>query len=265
MNDTTLQRMRRGLALIAVTLMPFQAPALAQAPAQTSDAQITVFAAASLTQAIEEIAQVHNRAHGGDIVVSAGGSGTVARQIAEGAPADVVMLANAEWMDWLVGEGLVGGGDVMPLLSNRLVLIAPVDSPDLPDHSAKALLARLDGGRMAIGQTTGVPAGIYGRAWLVKSGLWDAMQPHLAETENVRAALALVALGEAPLGVVYATDAAADPGVRVIYAVPEDADWQITYPAAAVTANGRAFFDYLSGAEARAIFLRHGFIPLETP
>ncbi|MEB8388707.1 molybdate ABC transporter substrate-binding protein [Rhodobacteraceae bacterium KMM 6894] len=260
-SKTIMQRMRRGLVLTALSLMPFQTPALAQG----SDAQVMVFVAASLTQAIEEVGQAYTQAHGGDVVVSAGGSGTVARQIAQGAPADVVMLANSDWMNWLTSEGIVDGAGVAPLLSNRLVLIAPADAPDLPDLSVEALLARLDGGRLAMGQTTSVPAGIYARAWLMKSGLWDGVQPALAETENVRAALALVALGEAPLGVVYATDAAAEAAVRVLYAVPEDPEWQITYPAAALTPKGQAFFDYLSSAEARTIFTRHGFIPLVTP
>ncbi|MCZ4353005.1 molybdate ABC transporter substrate-binding protein [Roseovarius aestuarii] len=225
---------------------------------QAENDSIVVFVAASLTQAIEDVAQ----AYGGDIAVSAGGSGAVARQIAQGAPADVVMLANADWMTWLVEQGLVTGQGVTPLLSNRLVLVAPADAADLPALSAEALLTRLNGGRLAIGQTTGVPAGIYGRAWLEKAELWADMLPHLAETENVRAALALVARGETPLGVVYATDAAAEPNVRVLYEVPEDADWQITYPAAALTPNGQTFFDFLGGTEAREIFVRHGFIPL---
>jgi molybdate transport system substrate-binding protein len=249
--------MRRVLAAVALLVMPLQALA--------SDGPTVVFVAASLTQAIEEVAEAHMHAHGGDIVVSAGGSGTVARQIAQGAPADAVMLANAEWMEWLVAQGLVAGEGVTPLLSNRLVLIASVDAPDLPGLDAEALLARLDGGRLAIGQTAGVPAGIYGRAWLEQSGLWGAVQPHLAETENVRAALALVARGEAPLGIVYATDAVAEPAVRVLYAVPEDAAWRITYPAAALTPKGQAFLDTLNGPEARAIFLRHGFLPLGAP
>ena len=252
-----MQHMRRGMALIALAVMPFQA--------QANEERTVVFAAASLTQAIEEAAQAHMQDHGGEIVVSAGGSGTLARQIAQGAPADVVMLANAEWMTWLVAQGHVAADDVRPLLSNRLVLISTAGAPDLSDVSAKALLARLDGGRMAIGQTTGVPAGIYGRAWLEKTGLWDAMQPHLAETENVRVALALVARGEAPLGIVYATDAVADSSVRVLYAIPEDPDWPITYPAAALTPNGQVFLDFLASAEARAIFVRHGFIPLGAP
>lgn len=258
-HHTMLQRLRRALALGAVSLLGMQAPVL------SDDAPVTLFVAASLSQAIEEVGQAYTATHGGQIAVSAGGSGTMARQIAEGAPADVVMLANSEWMDWLMIEGLVDGGAIEPLLSNRLVLIAPANAPELTDLSAPALLARLDGGRMAMGQVTSVPAGIYGRAWLMKSGLWDALQPSVAETENVRAALALVALGEAPLGVVYATDAAAEPAVRVLYQVPEDPEWQITYPAAPITPEGQAVFKYLGGAQAREIFRRHGFIPLEIP
>ena len=143
-----------------------------------------------------------------------------------------------------------------------LVSVAPAGTPDLDGADAAALLARLDGGRMAIGQTQSVPAGIYGREWLEKAGLWDALMPHLAETDNVRAALALVARGEAPLGVVYATDAAAEPGVRVVYHVPDDMHDPILYPAAALTGAGAAFMAFLQGAEARAVFAAHGFVPL---
>jgi len=230
--------------------------ALAMMPvAASSEANVTVFAAASLQGVLDALA---GRYPGG-AAVSAGGSGTIARQIANGAPADAVILANADWMDWLESEGMIDPARRIDLLGNRLVLIAPAGTPDLDDTSAAGLLARLDGGRLAMGQTNGVPAGIYGRQWLVNAGLWQALAPHLAETENVRAALALVARSEAPLGVVYATDAAAETGVRVIYEVPEALHDPIVYPAAPLNDRGADFMGFLQSDAAQALFAAHGF------
>lgn len=223
-----------------------------------ADAPLVVFAAASLHDVMQDLAARYP----GDVVVSVGGSGLMARQVVQGAPADAVLLANARWMEWLVDEGAVDPARVVRLLGNALVLIGPKDAPDLGDPSAAALLARLDGGRLAIGQTAGVPAGIYGRQWLEAAGLWDALAPHLAQTDNVRAALALVARGEAPLGIAYATDAAADPGVRVLYAVPDDLHDPIIYPAAALTPRGADFVAFLQGDVARKVFETSGFRPL---
>ncbi len=220
--------------------------------------QTVVFAAASLRDALDDITALYP----GEVAVSLGGSGLLARQIGEGAPADVAFLANTDWMDWLEGQGAVDPARRVSLVGNALVVIAPADSPDLDGTDAEALLARLDGGRMAIGQTESVPAGMYGRAWLEAAGAWDALMPHLAQTDNVRAALALVALGEAPLGVVYATDAAAEPAVRVVHVVPEGMHDAIIYPAAALTEAGVPFMEFLQGPEARAAFETHGFVPL---
>ncbi|MFD0858916.1 molybdate ABC transporter substrate-binding protein [Roseovarius aquimarinus] len=230
--------------------------ALVAAPAPAAP-KVTVFAAASLSDVLEKIAQIYP----GEVVVSASGSGTIARQIAQGAPADAVILANAEWMDWLEAEGHVAAGARVDLLGNRLVLIAPAGTPDLPETSAASLIARLGGGRLAIGQTEGVPAGIYGREWLEAAGLWDALRPHLAQTDNVRAVLALVARGEAPLGIVYATDAVAEPSVRVLHEVGQALHSPIVYPAAALTPAGADFIAFLDQEAARAIFVEAGFLP----
>ena len=238
---------------LAVGLAAGLAAGSVAAPAQAEGP--SVFAAASLREALDDAAGAY-----GGVVVSYGGSGTMARQVAQGAPADAVILAHEDWMDWLVAQGAVSGAHT--LLSNSLVLIGPADAADLPDVSAQALLARLDGGRMAMGQTQSVPAGIYGRAWLEGAGLWEALSPHLAETENVRVALAFVARGEAPLGLVYATDALADPGVRVLYEVPAGGHPPIVYPAAALTEAGRDFLAFLAGSEAQLIFARRGFRPV---
>ncbi|WP_138935098.1 molybdate ABC transporter substrate-binding protein [Roseovarius arcticus] len=232
-------------------------------PARTmADDRTVVFAAASLHGVLAEIASHYT----GDVAVSVGGSGQIARQIAQGAPADVVILASAAWMDWLEEQGSVDHGRRVDLVGNRLVLIGPSGASELPDVTADALLERLDGGRIAMGQTRGVPAGIYGREWLEAAGLWAAMEPHLAETDSVRAALALVARGEAPLGIVYVTDAAAEAGVRILYGVPDALHAPIVYPAAALTEAGKPFVEFLQADAARKIFAAHGFVlPGGTP
>ncbi len=249
--DRLLTRLRR-ISVAGVSAL------MVAAPGAQADNQIVVFAAASLKDAMDDVTALYT----GEVAVSLGSSGLLARQIGEGAPADVAFLANTDWMAWLEEVGAVDPARRVALVGNGLVLIAPTDSPDLEGVDADALLARLDGGRLAIGQTQSVPAGMYGRAWLEESGLWGALMPHLAETDNVRGALALVALGEAPLGVVYATDAVAEPGVRVVYQVPGGLHDPIIYPAVALTEAGVPFMEFLQGAEARGVFAAHGFVPL---
>ncbi len=253
--DTSCDRLlawlrRSGVAAATAMLM--------MASGAQAEDKIVVFAAASLSDAMGDITALYPD----DVAVSLGSSGLLARQIGEGAPADVAFLANTNWMDWLEQQGAVDPARRVALVGNALVLIGPANAPDLDEASAKALLARLDGGRIAIGQTQSVPAGMYGRAWLETSGVWDSVMPHLAETDNVRAALALVARGETPLGVVYATDAAAEPDVRVVYRVPEGMHDPIVYPALPLTDAGAPFMAFLQGAEARKIFEAHGFVPL---
>lgn len=216
---------------------------------------MTVFAAASLRGALEEVTADFPAS----VVLSYGGSGTMARQVASGAPADVVLLANSDWMKWLADEGVEGAGNAQIIARNRLVLIAPAGSVPLADPAD--LPARLGPeGRLAMGQRDAVPAGSYARAWLTHSGLWQRLQRRLAETDNVRAALALVARGDAPLGVVYASDAQAEPEVQTIYEVPAEAHAPITYPAAALTAKGKALVDFLTTDAAQAILVDHGFL-----
>ncbi|MBZ8118755.1 molybdate ABC transporter substrate-binding protein [Roseovarius sp. LXJ103] len=222
-------------------------PARAEAP--------VVFAAASLRGALDAVAEAY-----GGAVLSYGGSGSMARQVAQGAPADVVILASDEWMEWLVAQGAVPEAQV--LLGNSLVLIGPAGAEAMAEISAETILARLGGGRLAMGHAQSVPAGIYARDWLEGAGLWEALSPHLAETENVRVALAFVARGEAPLGIVYGTDALADPGVQVLYEVPEERHAQIVYPAAALTPKGNSFLTFLEGSEAKEIFEAYGFRPM---
>ena len=216
---------------------------------------VTIFAAASLQGPLDEIAA----AWPGDATISYAGSGTIARQVSLGAPADVVMLASPDWMDWLSERGFLHG-PAQDITSNRLVLIGPADAAAMPDVTADTLSARLGDGRLAMGQHMAVPAGLYGAAWLRRIGAWDTLRTRLAETENVRAALALVARGEPPLGLVYASDAQAAAGVRVLFDVPPDMHPPILYPAAAITPAGVPFLQHLIAARAR--FADAGFVAL---
>jgi molybdate transport system substrate-binding protein len=216
---------------------------------------LRIFAAASLQGPLDAVADSWQN----DATISYGGSGTVARQISQGAPADVVILANSVWMDWLLDEGHITG-PAIDIVSNRLVLVGPAGSAPMAQPTAQDILKRLDGGRLAMGQHLSVPAGMYAQAWLHHIGAWDAVQPHLAETDSVRAALALVSRGEVPLGVVYASDAAATPAVAVLWQVPPGQHPAIRYPAAALTPAGAEFLTYL--ASQTDIFVAAGFAAL---
>lgn len=232
----------------------FAALCLAAAPLRAGgEAPITVFAAASLRGALEEIAKAYPAA----LSLAFGGSGTMARQVAAGAPADVAVLASADWMEWLDAQGLLPDAPQV-VARNRLVLIAPAGAPRI---TAEEIETRLGSdGRLAMGQRDAVPAGVYARQWLEQTGLWKALQTRLAETDNVQAALTLVARGDAPLGVVYASDAAAEPRVAVVLEIAPEAHDPITYPAAALTSEGAALVDYLAGEKAQAILAAHGFL-----
>ncbi|PWG17382.1 molybdate ABC transporter substrate-binding protein [Salibaculum griseiflavum] len=234
-------------------------------PASADD--ITVFAASSLTNAMTEVEAGFEAATGHDLTVAYAGSSALARQIRQGAPADVFISANTDWMDALASDGLLAPGTRVDLLSNALVLIAaeleadPVEiGPDMD------LSAMLGNGRLAMALVEAVPAGIYGKAALTSLGQWDAVAPKVAQAGNVRAALALVALGEAPYGIVYATDAKAESAVSVVGTFPADSHPPILYPVAALarsdTALTGAFLAYLQGGEARAIFEVEGFTML---
>lgn len=236
----------KGLAAIFV---------LACVPEGSTADPVRIFAAASLQGPLDAIAAEQDAGS----TISYGGSGTLARQISFGAPADVVILANETWAHWLVDQGHVGA-PARPLMSNRLVLIAPAGTPPLNDLDTDRLRHALGDGRLAIGQHQSVPAGIYAMAWLTGIGAWDALLPHLAETDNVRAALALVARGEAPLGIVYASDARASDAVSVIWNVPADQHPPIRYLGLALTPVGDAFLDHLT--RRIALFEAAGFVAL---
>lgn len=225
-----------------------------------------VFAAASLKDAIEAIDSTWTQ-RGGRAVASMASSSALARQIDNGAPAQVFISADLEWMDYLEKRGLLQPGTRRNLLGNRLVLIAPADSTLKTVIAPGFALAQLLGpdGRLAIGDPQHVPAGKYAKAALVKLGVWDSVARRVAAAENVRAALALVARGEAPLGIVYETDARAEPKVRIVATFGEGLHPPIVYPAALLRGArpaAAAYLAFLSGAEAKALFMRYGFTPL---
>lgn len=222
---------------------------------------LTVFAAASMTNALEEIAGHHEAAGRGALRLVFASSGVLARQIANGAPADLFVSANERWMDWLVERGVVDGAPVA-LVGNRLVLIEPVAAARRLALDAE-LPARLAGGRLAMGDPAHVPAGIYARQALETLGLWQRLEASAILLPNVRAALLLVERGEAAAGIVYASDAAIGRRVRVAATFPAGSHAPIVYPAAVVAdgqvAAARRLLAFLREPEAQAVFRRHGF------
>jgi molybdate transport system substrate-binding protein len=239
---------------------------LATTPAIAQD--LLVFAAASLTDALDAVIEEYRAQGGGAVVVSYASSSALARQIEEGAPADIFISASTDWMDYVEERGLIREGSRSDLLSNRLVLVAPRDSDaTIEIGPGFDLVGALDGGRLAMGDPDHVPAGIYGKAALENLGVWNAVAPHVARADNVRAALALVSLGEAPLGVVYSSDAVADDSVKVVGEFPQDSFPEIVYPAAIIAdsqhADAAALVETLHTEAAGAIFERYGFILLE--
>lgn len=247
--------MRLIPAALAAALSLGAAPALAD--------EVTVFAAASLTDALDRIAADWTDAGGAAVVTSYAGSSALARQIREGAPADIFISASPDWMDALEASGDLRPGTRRDILGNRLVLIAHGDADPVTIDADLDLPALLGGGRLSMALVDAVPAGIYGRAALTHLGLWDAVAPLVAQSDNVRAALAFVARNEAPLGIVYATDAAAQDAVSVIGTFPADSHPPITYPAALTAqsdaAQAQAFLDHLSSDAARQVWARFGF------
>ncbi len=247
-------------ALLSVSLTIFGWATALQA------GSVTVFAAASLKNALDEIAARYQDETGNEMLVSFAGSSKLARQLQQGAPAQIFVSANSAWMDRLEADGLLAEATRADLLVNRIVLIA---GPGAPADLALSIGPALDlggvlgDGRLAMALVDAVPAGIYGKAALSTLGLWEGVAPRVAQADNVRAALRLVASGEAPLGIVYATDAVAEPRVRVLDVFPADSHPAIRYPAA-VLAEGdspeaRSALAYLTGPAARAIFLQNGF------
>ena len=219
----------------------------------TGQERILVFAAASLKNALDEV----NAAYGKPVTASYAASSALARQIEAGAPAQVLISADLEWMDYLEKKNLLGPGTRRNLLGNRLVWIVPAAAPRVSDP----LQALGADSRLALADPQHVPAGKYAKAALQKMGLWNSVATRIAAAENVRAALALVARGEAPLGIVYRTDALAEPRVAVAGAIDPRLHPPIVYPAALLSSGGADYFGFLASPQAKAIFARHGFSP----
>jgi molybdate transport system substrate-binding protein len=245
--------MRRFLILL-IALLPI--PALAAPP--------LVLAAASLQESLNAAADAWAARHHERPTLSFAASSALARQIDAGAPADLFISADEPWMDDVARHGLIRPGTRVSLLANRLVLVAPAASAKPVAIGPGFALARLIGsGKLAMGEPNSVPAGKYGKEALTRLGVWDAVAPKVASSENVRAALALVERGEVPYGIVYATDAIAAKGVKVVGVFPAASHAPIIYPIATLTASTSAdaegFRRFLISATGKAIFKKYGF------
>ena len=251
------------LALLAATLW------LAPHAASAQDKSLTVFAAASMKNALDDVNGAYTKATGVKVMSSYAASSALAKQIEGGAPADIFMSADLNWMDYLDRKKAIKPGTRVSLLGNKLVLIAPKDSKIGNVTIAQGFdLAKLAGdGRIATGDVKAVPVGLYAKAALEKLGSWAAAEPKFAMTDNVRAALVLVSRGEAALGIVYETDAKVEPGVKIIGAFPEGSHPTIVYPVAA-TENAKpevtSYLEFLRSKTARDIFVKYGFTVLMT-
>ncbi|HEY5796041.1 MAG TPA: molybdate ABC transporter substrate-binding protein [Bosea sp. (in: a-proteobacteria)] len=254
---------------LAAALLVALAPVIGVAQAQSKD--LVIFAAASMKNALDETAAAWTRETGKPAPkISYAASNVLAKQIEQGAPADVFLSADLDWMDYAAGKGLIKPDTRITLLANRIALIAPSDSTaKLTLAPGVDLTGALTGGRLAMGNVDSVPAGKYGKAALERLGGWEKVKDKVAQAENVRAALLLVSRGEAPLGIVYTTDAAADPKVKVVATFPEETHPPILYPVAVTKdsthPDALAFLTYLRGAGPRAAFEKQGFTVLNKP
>ena len=251
----------RGLLLAAAfAAAPVAAHAEASGP--------TVFAAASMKTALDAIAADWKAKTGKPLVISYGSSGTLAKQIEAGAPADMFISADQKWMDALAKAGAIKPDTRENLLGNALVLVAPASAgaPDMTIGKGVDLAGALGDGKLAVCTVSSCPAGIYGKEALIKLGVWEAVSPKLAQADNVRAALLLVARGEAKYGIVYATDAKAEPKVKAVGTFPESSHTPIVYPVAitkdAKSPDAAALESYLSSPEAVKILEGQGFAVL---
>ena len=227
-------------------------------------ADVTVFAAASLKEAMDEQARRFEASTSNKVIVSYGASNALARQIEARAPADIFISADLDWMDYVAQRNLLAPNSRFDLLRNTLVLIAPASSnATLKIAPNFALAAALGAEKLAMANPDSVPAGKYGRSALEKLGVWSSVEQKVARAENVRAALALVSRGEAPFGIVYSTDALADKGVRVVDTFPPDSYPPIVYPAAWLASSkstaAQPLLEYLRSTAARSVWEKYGF------
>lgn len=245
-------------AIVLMALSPFQA---------TQAQDVVVFAAASLTNALDEAGQLFERQGGAHTKISYAASSALAKQIESGAPADMFISADLDWMDYLEQHHLIQTATRKNLLGNRLVLVAPAESDAKAEiKPGLDLVGLLKGGRLAMADPDSVPAGKYGKAALEKLGVWNSVRAAVAPAETVRAALLFVSRRETPLGIVYATDAAADPRVKIVGVFPPDTHPPIIYPAALTAdsknASAARLLEFLGSAAAKPIFEKQGFTVL---
>jgi molybdate transport system substrate-binding protein len=251
---------RRVLAAFAAAIAM---AALTQA-AVAQEKSITVFAAASLKNALDEVDDLFTKQSGIKVVSSYAASSSLMKQIEQGAPADVFLSADVDWMDYGIKHNVIKNDTRKDLLGNRLVLIAPKDSKigNVTIAPGFDLAGLVGSGHIATGDVRAVPAGLYAKAALEKLGIWSSVESKIAMAENVRAALVLVARGEAPLGIVYETDAKVDPSVKIVGVFPEDSHPPIIYPVAMTKdakPDAAQYLAFLTTPEAKAVFERYGF------
>jgi molybdate transport system substrate-binding protein len=238
--------------------------------AAAEDKTLTVFAAASMKNALDDIDAAFTAKTGVKVSASYAASSTLAKQIEQGAPADIFVSADTDWMDYAVSKKNIDEATRVNLLGNSIVLIAPKDSKiDNVTIGQGFDLAKLAGdGKIATGDVKSVPVGKYAKAALEKLGAWQAAEPKFAMAESVRAALLLVARGEATLGIVYSTDAKVEPGVKIVGTFPAESHPAIIYPVAAAAAakpEAKEYLDYLHSAAAKAVLEKYGFTYLVKP
>jgi molybdate transport system substrate-binding protein len=259
-----MYRLARFFALFAI------AAGLFHSPAQAQDKKLTVFAAASMKNALDEVDAAYTARTRVKVTASYAASSALAKQIEQGAPADVFVSADLAWIDYLAKNKAIDDATRVNLLGNSIVLIAPKDSKiDRVTIAQGFDLAKLAGdGRITTGDVKAVPVGKYAKAALEKLGAWKAAEPKFAMAENVRAALALVSRGEAVLGIVYSTDARVDPGVKIVGTFPAESHPPIIYPVAATNHAGpeaAGYLAFLHSAQAKVIFEKYGFSYLVRP
>ena len=248
--------LRAGLTAAVLVLAPIAAQA----------SSITMFAAASLTDAMNDVGKAYKAATGNDVVFSFAASSVLAKQIEASGGADLFMSADSDWMNYLDKKGLILSPTREDLLGNHLVVVAPAgQTVSLMVNGKFDFAGALKGGKLAVADPASVPAGKYAKASLTQLGAWDAVKGQLAPAENVRAALAYVARGEAPLGIVYTTDAMAEKNVHVVAILPDSTHAPIVYPLAMVKDakhEAREFYAFLTSPQAIAIFKKDGFVIL---
>lgn len=260
---------RRFLSALAVTAIAVGSLGrAAQAQAQAQGRDVVILAAASLKNALDEASAAWGKQTGKSTRISYAASSALARQIEAGAPADIFISADIPWMDYVAERKLIKPASRSDYLGNQIVLIAARDSKiDLKIEKGFDLRAAFGDGRLAMGNVDAVPAGKYGKAALESLGVWASVADRVAQAENVRMALTLVSRGEAPLGIVYRTDAVSDPNVKVVGVFPDGTHPAIVYPmailASSTNPDAQAFADYLKTPAAKPFFEKQGFTVLK--